>query len=159
MKKRIFILLLTFFLFVGCTTEDDHRADVIEAGEIKMYESTHLLETVKDDLTGDGVEEEIMMYITPSPIDEETGEATAWEHLMHWQIFVKDGEKTYPLYEQSARGLMKFWISNQPEKRLIVANESPVQLIVYEYTYKEGVFEKKILVDTGLTDKQSMFGY
>ncbi|GAA0336473.1 hypothetical protein GCM10008967_28530 [Bacillus carboniphilus] len=139
------------------TSKDGHvfTADVIEPSEIVIHESASLIESMVSDVTGDGIEEEILLYITPSPFDEETGEAIWWEDLHFWQLVVKDGERTYQLYNYDVIGTLSFWISHTPEKRIIIVNESGTQLIVSEYRYDNEVFQEKVLLDTGGTFERS----
>ncbi len=163
MKKLLLLSLL--FLITGCS--EQNLVTIIEASEIELPEQAYLLDTVMDDhlgdeedtvwadLTGDGIEEEILMYITPSPFDEETGEATMWEHLHLWHLIVKEGEKTYTLFNDNVRGTLSFWVTETPETRLLLVDQSGVQLIVYEFKYNNGVFERSTLVDTDITWKRS----
>lgn len=127
---------------------------VIKENEIKLHESAYLLDTVTGDLTGDSKEEEIMLYISPSPFDEETGEAIWWEDLHLWQLIVKDGEKTYPLYSGDTGGKLRFWLSQEPEKKLILVEES-MSIYVYEFKYEDRVFKRRVLVDSGAPFKRS----
>lgn len=177
MKKLLPLYLL--FLLSGCTEKESATTEqnnftndkdkngiisedelvypdvVIKEKEIEFHESAYLLDTVSGDLTGDGKGEEVSLYISPSPFDEETGEAIWWEHLHLWQLVVKDGEKTYPLFNNDSSGKLSFWMTETPEQNLILVEESGNQLIVYEFTYNDGNFEREILVDSGLTFNRS----
>ncbi|MEO4053883.1 hypothetical protein [Solibacillus sp. CAU 1738] len=131
----------------------DPLVEVIDANEIELHESAYLLDSVMADLTGDDIEEEILLYISPSPFDEETGEAIYWEDLHLWQVIVKNGEKTYPLYNYDLGGKLSFWVT--PEKQLLLVQDA-VHLVVYEFTYVDGIFERKALIDSGITFKRSV---
>ncbi|GAA0336550.1 hypothetical protein GCM10008967_28640 [Bacillus carboniphilus] len=173
MEKFVLVISLCFILF-GCSEEADLKSNsdkelleantekdvpvteiVIEPTELILHESAYLLDSVMSDITGDGKEEEVLLYISPSPFDEETGEAIWWEDLHLWQLVVKEGERTYPLFNNNSSGILSFWISQDPEKRIILVDESGTQLTVSELKYNEGVFQKDDLVDTGVTHERS----
>ncbi|MBB4825968.1 hypothetical protein HNO89_003205 [Sporosarcina luteola] len=129
--------------------------NMVRSFEVETYENAYLLDTVMDDLNGDGRDEEITLSITPSPFDKETGELLFFEDSHLFQLLVKDNEKTYPLFNDHTDGKLQYWIEQSAPKRIVLLEERGVGIIIYGFTFVNEGFEKEVILDTGVTFKRS----
>ncbi|WP_053589191.1 hypothetical protein [Bacillus sp. FJAT-22090] len=146
------IFLLSFLLLLtGCATGEPKevltKADslgLISMEDVTILEDSFLAEDVKVDLTGDGVEEEILLYVSPSPINEETG-GFVWDDSHFWQLLVKDGTSTYPLFNDHLSGVMEFWIGEEDGENSLILINNGTGLTLYKFTYQEKGFNKEVI--------------
>lgn len=73
----------------------NNDSGLIKASAIEKYPQT-LYKEMKLDVNGDGQEESIELYVNAGIMDD--GQF-AWDDGQNWLLVVKDGEKTYPLFD------------------------------------------------------------
>lgn len=78
---------------LGEVNQDDHSA--IQAKDIKKYPRS-LYKKASVDLDEDGEEEIIELYVNASKMENGV---FAWDDGQTWLLVVKDGEKSYPLFD------------------------------------------------------------
>lgn len=76
--------------------EEDNEYKTILAKDIVKYPQT-LYKTKTMDLDGDGEEELIELYVNAGKMENGV---FAWDDGQNWLLVVKDGEITYPLYDE-----------------------------------------------------------
>lgn len=145
---RFLILILLCFL-IGCSTEEVGKIGVndeplgtsiqsiVEAQEVQTPPDTMLAEKTFFDFDGDGVEETIELYVSPAPVKVEQDGQTlwGWEDSHLWQLIVRFGEQTYPIYNYSPHfATLNFWIVDKeiPEIVLMLSGR---ELALYCYAF------------------------
>jgi len=98
--------------------------------DIDRYPRSLVGETTWD-LDHDGTDEEIELHVDA---DREQGQFI-WDDGQRWLLLVRDGEKTYPLYDAFVPlGVVEFWVfSEEPE--LVFKVEEGVRLMMYTVKY------------------------
>ncbi|MFE8699631.1 hypothetical protein ACFYKX_03220 [Cytobacillus sp. FJAT-54145] len=120
----------------GLETDNDDPEVSIKAKEIESYPIS-LYDQVEFDIDGDGEPENIEMYVNA----EQDGEGKyLWDDGQDWLLVVKDGDKTYPLFEGWVQiGKLSFW--------LIESGETPMLILLKtgtaEFTLQTFTFEEK----------------
>lgn len=159
--KKYFLLGLTLFLF-GCeageqkveSEEIEPQETRIENSEIEILEGAYLAEDIKVDVTGDGEEDQVLLYISPPPMFDENGNA-AWDDSHVWQLLVKDQEESYALFNDSDRGLMDFWIVEKENRKELILFSEGQSLLMYRYKFSNDGFEKEEILfeDTNIVER------
>jgi len=161
--KKYLLLGIILFLF-GCQPDEqkveseeiDTQSTRIESAEIEVLSDAYLAEDISDDLTGDGVEEQIILYISPPPIFNEQGEA-AWDDSHVWQLIVKDQEKLYPLHNESVQfGILDFWIVEKEGKKELLLFTEGNGLKLDKFTFDKDAFVKEEILYEGMVSKRSI---
>lgn len=80
---------------VEVPNDANEEGALIKASEIEKYPQT-LYKEMKLDVNGDGEEEIIELYVNAGKMED--GQF-AWDDGQNWLLVVKDGEKTYPLFD------------------------------------------------------------
>ncbi|WOV87238.1 hypothetical protein QWT69_15485 [Sporosarcina oncorhynchi] len=80
---------------VETPSDANEEVVLIKASEIEKYPQT-LYKEMKFDVNGDGEEEIIELYVNAGKMED--GQF-AWDDGQNWLLVVKDGEKTYPLFD------------------------------------------------------------
>ncbi|WP_342566711.1 hypothetical protein MKY09_11625 [Psychrobacillus sp. FSL K6-4046] len=162
MKKFSLLLFILVFL-LACeeknTIENSSKVEsdnfiFIKEEDIEVPEGAYLAENITEDLTGDGIEDEIILYISPPPIIAETGEFL-WDDSHLWQLILIDQGKKYPLYNDSVRGVLDFWIAENEGKKELVLFNSGQHLMLYKYNYDKEKFIRNELFYEKLIINQS----
>lgn len=152
--KKYLLIGLGLFLF-GCqpdaqkvkSEEMESLSTRIESEEIEILEGAYLAEDIKADVTGDGEEDQILLYISPPPIFDDKGDA-AWDDTHVWQLVVKDKEETYALYNGDVRGTLDFWIVEKENLNELILFSGGQSLMMYRYKFDQDGFDKEeILIE------------
>ena len=121
---------------------------LILAKDIEQYPQTLYKKTTLD-IDGDGEEEEIELYVNAGKMENGL---FAWDDGQHWLLVVKDGEETYPLFDDYVQlGSIDFSTGRFDKKPGIVMIKSShsdrsVQKFTYdknENGYQKVTFYKK----------------
>lgn len=160
--RRYFLLgVVALFLF-GCeATDQKAESEEIESmesritsSEVEVLKGAYLAEDIKVDVTGDGKEDQILLYISPPPMFDENGDA-AWDDSHVWQLLVKDEEETYALLNDSLRGLLDFWIVEKENRNELILFSEGKSLLMYRYKFNNDGFDKEeiIVEDTNIVER------
>jgi hypothetical protein len=105
-------------------------AKEIESYPVSLYDQTTF------DLDGDGEQEQIEMYVNAEK--DETGEYM-WDDGQNWLLVVKDGGKTYPLFDGWVQiGKLSFWLIESDEKpMLILLKTGTAEFNLQTFTFNE----------------------
>jgi hypothetical protein len=105
-------------------------AKEIESYPISLYDQTTF------DLDGDGEQEQIEMYVNAE--QAENGEYI-WDDGQNWLLVVKDGDKTYPLFDGWVQiGKLSFWLLESDEKpMLILLKTGTAEFNLQTFTFNE----------------------
>jgi len=148
--RKYFLVGFTLFLF-GCEadvqkveSEENKSTDTrIESKDVEILEGAYLAEDIKVDVTGDGEEDQILMYVSPPPMFDDHGDA-AWDDSHVWQLVVKDEKKSYPLFDESLHfGTLDFWIVEKEHHNELLLFSEGQSLLMYRYTFNNDGFDKK----------------
>ena len=121
---------------------------MILAEDIGKYPQT-LYKTTTVDIDGDGEEEAIELYVNAGKMENGL---FAWDDGQNWLLIVKDGEKTYPLFDDFVQlGSIDFSTTTFDKKPRIVMikaqhSDRTVQIFTYdkdEKGYLKETFYKK----------------
>lgn len=160
MKKS---LLLGFTLLLsGCqlnekkveSEEIESSVTRIESEEVIILEDNYLAEDIKVDMNKDGKEDQILLYISPPPIIDESGNAT-WDDTHIWQLIVKDDKDSYPLYNDYVRGTLDFWIIEKESRKELILFSDGQSLVMYRYKFNKDGFDKEeiLLEDSNIINR------
>lgn len=150
MKIKGVLLLLFAFSLYGCKEETvrsdqpihKETAEKITAAEVTEYEGRFLEEKLEEDLTGDGINEIIELYISPPPVIDENGEY-GWDDSHYWQLIVNVGDQTYPLFNDHIQfGAIRFWIIEDNKGKEVVLLSEGSQLFMNSYRFDGEAFIK-----------------
>jgi hypothetical protein len=105
-------------------------AKEIESYPLSLYDQTTF------DLDDDGDEEQIEMYVNAE--QDENGEYM-WDDGQNWLLVVKDGDKTYPLFDGWVQiGKLSFWLLESDEKpMLILLKTGTAEFNLQTFTFNE----------------------
>lgn len=114
-------------------SNDDYA--MILAKDIEQYPQTLYKKTTLD-IDGDGEEEEIELHVNAGKT--ESG-LFAWDDGQNWLLVVKDGEKTYPLFDEFVQlGSIDFSTARFDKKPgIVMLMRSHSDRIVQKFTYDE----------------------
>lgn len=126
---------------------------MITAKDIEQYPQT-LYKKITLDIDGDGEEEEIELYVNAGKMDN--GQF-AWDDGQNWLLVVKDGEETYPLFDDYVQlGSIDFGTTTFDGKPgIVMLKTQHADKIVQQFTYdknekgyrKETVYKKENVND------------
>ncbi|ALC85252.1 hypothetical protein AM499_05040 [Bacillus sp. FJAT-22090] len=161
--KKYFLIGLTVFIF-GCEPDEQKvESEEIESfetrivsEEVEILEGAYLAEDIEVDVTGDGEEDKILLYISPPPIFDDNGNA-AWDDTHIWQLLVKDEEESYALFNGDVRGTLDFWIIEKENRNEIILLSDGQSLMMYRYKFdKDGFDKEEILLEDSNIVKRSL---
>jgi regulator of replication initiation timing len=97
---------------------------------------TSMLHQRTFDLKNSGTEQTIELYAHVEKIDGEEGEY-AWDDGQRWLLVVKDGEKTYPLFDDRIQlGSLTYWLFTTGETpTLVLLHTATASFHVQTFTY------------------------
>ncbi|GAA0330066.1 hypothetical protein GCM10008967_20710 [Bacillus carboniphilus] len=113
--------------------EQNKETQFIEAKAIELYPRS-LFDQTEFDIDQDGEEEIIEMYVNADKDEEGT---YMWDDGQDWLLVVKDGDKTYPLFEGWVQlGSLQFWLLEANEKpMLILLKTGTAEFHLQTFTY------------------------
>ena len=114
-------------------SNDDYA--MILAKDIEKYPQTLYKKTTLD-IDGDGEEEEIELHVNAGKTENGL---FAWDDGQNWLLVVKDGEKTYPLFDDYVQlGSIDFSTARFDRKPgIVMLMRSHSDRIVQKFTYDE----------------------
>ena len=122
---------IAFELAINEQVNNDYS--MIVAKEIEKYPQS-LYKEVTLDLDGDGEEEVIELYVNAGKMEDGL---FAWDDGQNWLLVVKDGEETYPLFDDYVQlGSIEFSTARfdgKPGVVMIMAQHS--NKIIQKFTY------------------------
>jgi hypothetical protein len=114
------------------------KAKKIESYPISLYDQTEF------DTDGDGENEQVELYVNAAK--DEDGEF-AWDDGQNWLLVVKDGDETYPLFDDWVQlGKLSFWLlesNGQPMIILLKTGTAEFTLQTFTFNEKENGFIQK----------------
>ncbi|WP_153009904.1 hypothetical protein [Sporosarcina koreensis] len=127
---------------------------MIVAKDIEKYPQT-LYKTTTLDMDGDGEEEVIELHVNAGKTENGV---FAWDDGQTWLLVVKDGEKTYPLFDDFVQlGSIDFSIARFDGKLgIVMIMRSHSDRIVQKFTYdkKENGYQKETFYKKENTNDQ-----
>lgn len=116
---------------------------VIPAKDIEKYPQT-LYKSTTLDLDGDGEEEIIELYVNAGKMENGL---FAWDDGQSWLLVVKDGEKTYPLFDEFVQnGSIEFStgrFNKKPGIVMIMASHSDRKVQKFTFDENESGYQKE----------------
>lgn len=116
---------------------------MILAKEIEKYPQT-LYKKTTEDIDGDGEEEIIELYVNAGKLENGL---FAWDDGQNWLLVVKDGEKTYPLFDDYVQlGSIDFsttTFDREPAIVMIKAQHSDRTVQKFTYDKNEKGYQKE----------------
>lgn len=116
---------------------------MIVAKDIEKYPQT-LYNTTTLDMDGDGEEEVIELHVN---VGKTENGLFAWDDGQNWLLVVKDGEKTYPLFDDFVQlGSIDFSTArfdNKPGVVMIMRSHSNITMQKFTYDKNENGYQKE----------------
>jgi hypothetical protein len=114
---------------------DNKNRVIIKANQIVSYPIS-LYDQINFDLDRDGEDEQIEMYVNTGK--DEKGEYV-WDDGQNWLLVVKDGDKTYPLYDGWVQlGKLTFWLIESDETPMIILLKTgTAEFTLQTFTFNE----------------------
>lgn len=116
--------------------KDSHiKGTTIKAKQIESYPIS-LYDQFPFDLDRDGEDEQIEMYVNAE--QDEKGEYI-WDDGHNWLFVVKDGDKTYPLFDGWVQlGKLSFWLIESGETPMIILLKTgTAEFTLQTFTFNE----------------------
>jgi hypothetical protein len=142
---------------IAAIEDEEGSSDKYQATEQVKHETIEnypisMLNQRTFDLKGNGEEQSIELYANVEKIEGEEG--YAWDDGQRWLLVVKDGEKTYPLFDDRIQlGRLTYWIfttEETPTLVLLYSATASFHLQTFTYDAEEDTFIRSTIYNPSM---------